>query len=271
MIKRGRQCIFCTHKADSQEHIWSEWILRLVPEIDGTFIRKFSDGTIKRFSSRKPKLTLGMVCEHNCNNGWMNAKLEGPMKAATADIILQNKVKTFGKNECAAIAAWAFKTTILANHMSLHGEPFFPVEQRRAFARDLTMPPGVHVWMARRDAGAFTATFWSERSTKQPAGALMPHLKVPASPYRFEMYVCVICVGYLLLQVVAARWTDRKIANLLNSPTISQGELFNDYSIPIWPYRSSTVHWPPPRSVGNDLFNTFLNRFKTFNVPAWMS
>lgn len=86
------------------------------------------------------------------------------------------------------------------------------------------------------------------------------------------MYVCVVCVGYLLLQVVAARWTDRKVTKSLNFPTILQGEFFNDYSIPIWPLQSGvTVRWPPLRSVGNDLFDTFLKRFRTLSVPTWMT
>lgn len=177
MTESYRQCIFCAHKADSKEHIWSEWILSIVPETDGLFVRRSADGTVKRFPARKPELTIGIVCKRKCNNGWMSAKLEAPMKAATEDIIVHNKVKTFSKNECAAMAAWAFKTTILANHMNLHGEPFFSIEQRHTFARDLTIPPGVHVWLARRDAGAFTATYWSEQSTKQPAGPVAPHLK----------------------------------------------------------------------------------------------
>jgi hypothetical protein len=271
---QGRQCIFCPNKADSQEHIWSDWILRLLPETkDGLFVRKFADGRKKYYPSRKPKLTIGVVCERNCNNGWMNAKLEGPMKSATEDIIIHDNRKILSRNQCATIAAWAFKSTILANHMNPHGEPFFSVEQRRAFAHDLTIPRGVHIWLARRDAGAFTATYWSEQSTKQPATPITPHLKVlPFSPYRFETYVCVLSVGYLLLQVVAARWTERKVADLVGFPTIAQHEFFNDYSIPIWPDKSSVpVSWPPLHSVGNDLFNTFMKRFRTLNIPSWMT
>jgi hypothetical protein len=270
----ARTCIFCPHKADSQEHIWSKWILDKLPETtDGTFTQRKPNGTTRTWKTRKPELTVGLVCERNCNNGWMSTKLEDPMKSATEDIIVLNNKKTFNQTECATVAAWAFKTTVLANHINLHGEPFFPVEQRRAFARNLTIPKGVQVWLARRNAGHLTATYWSEQSTKQPESPLMPHLKtLPVSPYRFQMYVCVLSIGYLLLQVVAARWTERQIADRLNFPPITQGELFNDYATPIWPLnRSIGVNWPPPRAVGNDLFSVFMNRFAKLNIPAWMT
>ena len=121
----GRQCIFCDNKADSREHIWSDWILRILPETtDGKLTRRFEDGSMKTWSTSKPVLTLGKVCEKNCNNGWMNAKLEGPMKAATENIIIRNTSKVFSNAELTVISAWAFKTTILANHSS-DAAPFF--------------------------------------------------------------------------------------------------------------------------------------------------
>jgi hypothetical protein len=273
MSTSGRQCIFCTHKADSKEHVWSNWILSLLPSTNnGIFVQKLADGTERKWPTSKPELKIGVVCKRNCNNGWMSAKLEAPMKLATSDIIVQNRKKAFTKLECCAIAAWAFKTTILANHMNLHGEPFFSVDQRRAFATSLKIPQGVQVWIARRNAGHLTATYWSQLSTKQAAAPITPHLKtLSISPYRFETYVCVLSVGYLLLQVVAARWADRKIANLVDFPSITQPEVFNSYAIPIWPRSELSVNWPPRHAVGNDIFDTFINRFDRFSVPAWMT
>jgi len=269
---KGRQCIFCPNKADSQEHIWSQWILDLLPEgKDGVFVKRFPDGSEKSWPTPKPELTVGVVCER-CNNGWMSAKLEGPMKEATANIIIHNNKKTFSGGECDVVAAWAFKTMLLANHSNPHTEPIFSTEQRRGFAHDLTIPKGVQIWTAKRNAGYLTARYTSELSIMQPAGEIAPHLKnLPVSPYRFQIYVCVFSIGYLLLQITAARWTERKVANLLNFPPIIQGKAFDDYAIPIWPNLGNMiVDWPPRRSVGNDMFDSFCSRMDKFNLPQWM-
>src|SRR5437764_299486 len=129
----GRDCIFCRNKADSQEHIWSQWILDLLPEgKDGTFVKRFPDGKQKSWRTSKPELTVGLVCER-CNNGWMSAELEGPMKNATEDILILNNRKSFSARQCASVAAWAFKTTLLANHSNPLTTPMFSAEQRQAF------------------------------------------------------------------------------------------------------------------------------------------
>ncbi|MBZ5648225.1 MAG: hypothetical protein LAN37_13505 [Acidobacteriia bacterium] len=200
----------------------------------------------------------------------MSTRLEQPMKAATEDIILNNKQKTFFPEDCAVIAAWAFKTTVLANHIELKGEPYFPVNQRHAFAHHLTIPPGTQVWIGRRNAGHLTANWRSIHRIQQPPTPLNPHLvKVPVSPYRFEHYTCTFTIGYLLLQVVTARWTERKVRERLDFPPILQAEVIDDYAIPIWPKRVS-FGWPPPAAVGNAMFDRFWDRFDTINLPGWM-
>jgi hypothetical protein len=268
-MARSKECIFCPRKPDSKEHIFSDWILELLPETKWGVIRRSSDGTFKSTSAIAPDIRAKLVCERNCNNGWMSTMLEGPMKNATADIILHPKSKTLTTAEVRAISNWAFKTTVLANHMD-GGEPFFANEQRYQFAADQTIPRGVSVWLARRNSGMLSATFRSLNRVTKMQYPIKPHLiNPPSSPYDFECYECMLCVGYLLLQVVATRWTNRKVSDLLDFPPITQGEFFDDYAIPLWPNHRSIV-WPPRRSVGNDLIAEYWNRFEHLNIPDWM-
>lgn len=270
-----RHCIFCPKKADSKEHIWSKWILDLLPEAkDGVFTRFDREGKAHSRPAKKPEATARIVCEHDCNNGWMSTKLEGPMKSITSDIILNNKTKIFSSDDCRHIAEWAFKTTVLANHIDLpdEEEPFFSQETRYAFARNQSIPAGVHVWLSQRNAGHLTATYRSIKRIQQPAGPIAPHLtRPPVSPYRFETYTCVLTVGYLLLQVVAARWTERPVRERLNFPTIRQAQALDNYASVLWPNNGFAVSWPPPLSVSNTLFESFWDRFNSFNLPEWMT
>ncbi|MGZ7060582.1 MAG: hypothetical protein ACXVJU_14945, partial [Candidatus Angelobacter sp.] len=218
----------------------------------------------------KPDQRVRMVCT-DCNTGWMSTNLEEPMKAATSDIILVNKRKTFSPQDCGAIAAWAFKTTILANHIELRGGPFFPMDERSAFAHDRSIPKGVHVWIAQRNAGYLKATYRSIQRLQQPSGALTPHLvRPPDSPYAFKTYTCTFSIGYLLLQVIAARWAKREVAQRLDFPPVFQPEVFKSYATTIWPNTGFSVGWPPHGAIDNTLFERFWDRFKTFNIPPWM-
>lgn len=267
----AKQCIFCHRRADSKEHIWSQWILDELPEKPGIFTQRFPNGTTRTWPTNKPELTVGIVCERHCNNGWMNAKLEGPMSRLTKDILIRKTKKTFSASDCSSIAAWAYKTAILANHMTKAPE-FFTKEERYAFAHNQAIPAGVNIWLAQRNPVHLQARFVSLWDTQQPQMPIMPHLTtLPVHPYRFDLYTCVLSVGYLLLQVAAAKWTNRQVAQTVNFPPIFQGQFFESYSIPIWPIeRDFVANWPTPLGVGNDLFEMFCERFKTLNVPRWM-
>lgn len=195
------------------------------------------------------------------------------MKALCADIILKNTQKTFTPEDCRALAAWAFKTTVLANHIGadVEEEPFFTTTERYTFARELTIPSGVHVWIARRNAGFLTAAYRSLKRVQQPHGPLMPHLvRPPDSPYQFETYTCTFSIGFLLLQILAVHWANPVIRKALDCPTIIQGAAFNDYATPVWPNKRFQVNWPPLRAIDNTLFETFWDRFEEMTLPPWM-
>jgi hypothetical protein len=111
------------------------------------------------------------------------------------------------------------------------------------------------------NAGAKTTYLTAER----------PHLiRPPESQYTFKTYTCSFSVGYLLLQVIAARWTKPEVAQQLDFPPIFQGEFFNSYSTSLWPNDGFCVEWPPMRAINNTLFERFWDRFETFRLPPWM-
>lgn len=269
-----RHCAFCSNSANSQEHIWSEWILGLLPESkDGKFTLMLPDGSYKTKRLKKPVHTAGVVCR-SCNNGWMSNRLEKPMQQATESLILETHEKTFTPADCLAIARWAFKTTVVANHMNRDEESFFPEQHRLRFAADQTIAPGIHVWLSRRYSRYFTTNFRVERVTKRPATDLMPHLvSLPPSPYEFQIYACTLVIGWLCLQVAATRWTKRQVAESVYPPTISQNQVFDDYAIPIFIPRKEprSVSWPPPQVIGDKLFVEFWKRWeRPLDLPSWM-
>jgi len=259
-----RQCIFCPNKADTKEHVWSQWILDLLPEgKNGVFRMRTPEGTLQSRKSLKPDQTAKFICGA-CNNGWMSAKLEAPMKAITSDIILRNNRKTFSPADCLHITRWAYKTAILSNLIDPQGRqnPYFSEQTRHSFAKNLSIPGDVHVWIARRNAGYLTAAYRSVRRLQQPNGPLTPHLlRPPVSPNRFETYTCTFTVGFLILQVLCARWTERKPPDF---PRITQAPRFLNCASCIWPNAGFRVDWPPRDAIDNQLFAQFWDRFENY-------
>jgi hypothetical protein len=268
-----RICIFCPNKADSKEHVISDWMLKILPEAkDGKFTIKLPDGSFKTLNIGKPLQKAGVVCER-CNNNWMSTKLETPMKAATEKLILDKHSKIFSDPECDAISKWMFKALLVGNHMNRDDPEFFDQEARYSFAKDQTIPRGVHVWYGRRDAGHLTTTMRSVRRTQQRQQPIAPHLTtLPESPHRFEIYNSTFVIGWLLLQVTATRWTNPQKAGTLYPPTITQDQVFDEYAIPIWPpQRRLRAKWPPPKAIDTPTFEFFWDRWQTgFTIPEWM-
>lgn len=183
------------------------------------------------------------------------------MKDATQDVILnQTMRKTFSQADCKAMSDFAFKTTVLANHMNLNSDkPFFSDIERKNFSTHGTIPSGIQAWVARRSTkyveGRFRAVYGVSSDTKPQFG--------------FELYTCTFSLGFLLLQVLAARWTDKVMRNVAPPPKINQSDLLGDDVISIFP-SNLIVNWPPDKSIGDDLMNDwFWKRFHTIdNIPS---
>jgi hypothetical protein len=246
--------------------------LEILPEAkDGIFTQRFPDGSEVVRHQPKPELTVGKVCDRNCNNGWMSAKLEGPMKSATAEIILKNTRKVFSASECKTIAAWAFKTTVLANHMYLRRDeqPLFSYKQRRSFARDLSIPPGVQVWIAQRNAGYVTARYMSTLRIMEPppsTNSRFHNIPLPVIVFRFT-------TAYFPSVIFCCRSHPQgghsgKSPIVLIFPPLHR---VSSLIAKLFPFglRLDLSNGPPPSAVGNNLFPIFCERFKDFTLPWW--
>src|SRR5260370_9528348 len=64
------QCLFCTNNANSKEHAWPNWLLRMRKDKNWGPIRRTVEGLpVKITASAEVKIKA--VCQP-CNNGWMS-------------------------------------------------------------------------------------------------------------------------------------------------------------------------------------------------------
>lgn len=223
--------------------------------------RVAATGEIKEWSTPVVELKTRHYCE-SCNNEW-GSTLETAMRDAAADLILEEPKRIITSNHCKAMADFAFKTTVLANHMNmLNGVPFFSDQQRRAFALNRTIPSGIQVFLAEHGTPYVTGMF---RSVYGLGNRTKPQLS-------FELYTCTFSIGFLVLQLLAAKWTDKIMRNILPPPFVRQPEVLdNDAVRRIFP-ELPMIKWPPATVLGDEsMEDWFWQRFGNLEVPSdWL-
>lgn len=126
-----------------------------------TFQQKnmFGD-VVRQWHDKALNLKAKEVCKA-CNAGWMS-DLENEAKPAMKEMILHGGKATLFPKDVASIAAFSFKTAVVANHMRPIPEMFFTLSERRRFAATLELPTGVQIWLGRmshRRSGFIKSSF----------------------------------------------------------------------------------------------------------------
>jgi hypothetical protein len=70
----------------SGEHLWSDWITKVLPPMRHHFTLRDQFGGVEQFTKTSLDLTAKVVCEQ-CNNGWMNDLENNEAKPALTDMI----------------------------------------------------------------------------------------------------------------------------------------------------------------------------------------
>lgn len=102
----SRRCLFCNEDANSKEHVWPQWILKLLPARRPVRQRLGTGKEVKYSGNFKPK----GVCS-TCNYGWMS-ELETEAKPILGPIVQDLSIQLDLEDQT-KIARWAFKTTIV--------------------------------------------------------------------------------------------------------------------------------------------------------------
>lgn len=229
----------------------------MLPKTTFTATRTMSDGTFNTWQTKALELKARLICVP-CNNHW-GSDLEGCAKEACSDLILKPTTRILSPKNCKAIADFAFKTSVLADCMDRAETPsFFSRAQRRNFAANRTIPPGVSVWLAKRGTKYFKATL---NSAYGSAAKTKPR-------FQFEIYTCTFCIGLLVVQLLATRWADQVMRTRVPPPRINQPDALSADVIRIFP-DDKAIQWPPASLLGDDLVDWFWQRFLKVNVPDW--
>lgn len=254
----SQKCAFCTRRADSGEHVFSDWMINLLPPNEQWNLReRLDNGEYVLYKKKKIALKAKVVCTL-CNNRWMSVLENNHMKPAIGELLLGNKSATLHAKEIAAIAAYAFKTTVIANHKKLREVPFFAPADRFRFKKTLRLPEGMQIWIACRKSTKYTG-MWVSRFGKLDR----------KHPFGFRYYMCTWNFCNFVFQTLCGKWENKRRKNTMPFPQLPQDPFWSKASIQIWPPDGNSVNWPPSLYIGDDMFEAFTDRWNviTFDHP----
>jgi hypothetical protein len=253
-----RVCAFCPQTANlTGEHLFAGWIDRLLTKTTSHYVfteRDPINSSVRRFGGRHLNRTFKCVCA-DCNNGWMSG-IDNAARNALKDVILYQAPVSFLASGIKSIARFALKNAFVADYM--HHKPFFSAHQRGQFKQDPELPPGVFAWMGgvaterRKRHGIYKARYGEPQT---------------GTEHGVKVYVFTWSAESLLLQLVAARWTNPLDFASGGWPQLSQDSQSNGFMHPLWPMPLERhVMWPPQSRVSQDDLEEIANRFKKVNL-----
>jgi hypothetical protein len=252
------KCAFCHDEAKlSGEHVWSDWMNRVLPAIPYQFTRENETGEPDRWKTRSLNQKLPVVCE-NCNNGWMSDLENLHARPAMKDLITSDKGTLLSPERLRSIAIFAFKSAVIVDHALVPNpkfrdrEPFFSADSRTAFRQSLVIPAGVQMWL-----GAFK---------EEGHGILraLYHASPPEVEHGFESYVLTYGVGFVLFQVVVTRWLGIGVPGF--RPSVRQSRVWNKFTLPLWPSDGRSALWPPDKQFTLRTVSQFSRRWGGANI-----
>lgn len=249
-----RVCAFCPQTANlTGEHLFAEWIDKLLTKSTSHYVfadRDPTDRSVRRFSARHLNRTFKCVCA-DCNNGWMS-DIDNEARNTLKDVILYRAPVSFLASGIESIARFTFKNALVADY--IHHKPFFSPHQRWQFKQSLELPLGTYAWMGgvvteRRKRHGIYKTSYGEPPADARDG--------------IKLYVFTWSAESLLLQMVAARWTNPLNFASGGWPQLSQDAQCNSVMRPFWPIPLTRhVTWPPQLPISHNHLENIAVRFK---------
>jgi hypothetical protein len=139
-----RRCVFCDGAADSNEHVFPEWLNGLIPE--SYRLVSYRDSRRRQWDTRGFDHKVGQVCK-TCNNGWMSG-IEVRSKPLISELALDVRTVPLSHDEQAELSTWLYKTAIMLALLYPATDRYVPEVQYRDF-RDHHRPPhGITIWIA---------------------------------------------------------------------------------------------------------------------------
>jgi hypothetical protein len=251
----AQECAFCPSTATlTGEHLWSDWINDILPADKFIFTRRHVIGgeskTWERSSlNEKTRVACGI-----CNSGRMS-EIDNEAKRILRHLIIDLSPREISLGQLISIAAFGFKSAVVADRMMGTGDPMFTTAERYAFRERLRIPFGVFMWIGTLDSYNH-GSFKNRHLTPNTRG-----------PNDFGLYAFTYGAGHFVMQLAVARWaaSDPKRSDMI--PLDQQGEWIGR-SAPFWPPVYGAVGWPLGGYLTRHTLDDFTDRWKNISLSV---
>lgn len=248
-IQFARKCVFCeVNSANSREHFYSEWMHELLPlGPEGKYSGEIIDEHPKtRAVSKHDKRTkpgelytkkLKVVCQ-SCNNEWMS-QLDEAAKPHLTPIIKGHAI-TLDTPSLETVARWATLKAIVSEHDSGGSNFVTPIEDRKAFMANGTIPPYFNIYLLSHQSPSRIGYVRTSHAVSLTPDGPQPPLNGRS---KNTQQISVI-LGSAMLHINAANVDGFRIEDRLNMPKVVERR--------IWPPNISPLSWPAAPILTND-------------------
>jgi hypothetical protein len=231
------------------EHLWSDWMARLVGIKSQFTFRRFAGGPnspiIASWKKNKLDWKAYVVCKP-CNNGWMSV-IDNEHAKPTLSGILRGRATCFLERGIASMAVFAFKTAVVADQMNASRRPFFSPFVREEFKRTQRIPPHVQMWFA---------AYYTPPGVREGIFKTY-YLQIKGGRNKgFEFYIFTYAMSPFVVQFAASRWMKQSPRRLAH-PVLIQHDNWNPVAAQFWPAHDSRIMWPPPTYLDSNSIDVF--------------
>lgn len=238
-------CGFCHNTDVTQEHIWADWLRKVILDSRAQGGMKTFRAEIERagktvsFPKSDLEMTVGMPCG-SCNNGWMS-ELENTVRPFMTDMVHRGERLLLSEARQRALVHWAVKTAMVYEFTGHAKEPkYFTAEERRAFRETRAIPSNLWIWLGRYDGVLPVHSLQLRGNTRDAAPTV---------------YSLTFTANFLALQVFAHRDSADDLARY---PRATRSERI----MQLHPTTGTWIKWPPPITIDDDALAVLDHRFQ---------
>jgi hypothetical protein len=261
------KCIFCNNTGLTKEHIFSDWLKRLLPVAPNhnTCLREYSVdpstglGTTKLTYGRKQgaihSRKVRVPCA-SCNNGWMS-RVVNLARPISTQLISGNAVPLH-RNQMTALATWVTLASMMAE-FSHAKERIVPVEDYVYIREHQTPPPSWVILLGRYDGV-------SRMPMKYNIHRFMPKIKVGSAIIvdpeikRAWSLITTYNLKHFFVQVFCTQ--DPGLRLFYSNHPRPAG------LIRVWPPDLQAAIWPAGPGLNDEKYRFVLNDFYQAIMPA---
>jgi len=260
-FKKGRgKCVFCSNGSLSKQHMWPDWIKKILPRIETShsqYLTRFSmhtgNAVLLQPEFQQHRGNIGArkirnVCR-TCNSGWMS-RIEEKAKPTLTKLILGEDIELTITDQI-LVSTWATLMAIIAEYTDI--STLSISENDRQWIMNNSKPP--HEWKIW--LGRYSGNEWKIRYRHHGLAAVqLPFLGNRNVPCNTQ--TTTIVAGNMFMHMQS---TSVKSINL----GFPSGRLYN--LVPIWPNPLSTVRFPlieindgEAKSISDDFYHNAISR-----------